>query len=59
MIDFISQNWPAIVGALVAIGAGGLVVRFLWARSGRDTTIVNQKGANSQGDIIGRDKITR
>lgn len=59
MIDFIREHWPAIAGGLAALVAGGLVVRFLWARSGRDTTIVNQKGATAQGDIVGRDKITR
>jgi hypothetical protein len=59
MIDFISQHWPAILGGLAALIAGGLVVKLLWARSGRDTNIVNQDGATAKGDIVGRDKITR
>jgi hypothetical protein len=59
MIDFIRQYWPALAGGLAALIAGGLAVRFLWARSGRDTNIVNQKGATATGDIVGRDKVTR
>lgn len=59
MIDFIRQHWGVIAGVIAAIAGAGLVVRFLWARSGRDTTIVNQKGSTSKGDIVGRDKITR
>jgi hypothetical protein len=59
MIDFIRQYWPALAGGLAALIAGGLVVRFLWARSGRDTNIVNQRGASARGDNVGRDKITR
>lgn len=59
MIDFIRQHWPAFAGVIAALIAGGLAVKLLWARSGRDTTIVNQKGATASGDIVGRDKITR
>lgn len=59
MIDFIRDNWLAIAGGLAALVGGGMTIRFLWARSGRDTTIVNQKGATAKGDIVGRDKITR
>jgi hypothetical protein len=59
MIDFITQHWPAIAGALAALVAGGLTIRLMWARSGRDTTIVNQKGATAKGDNVGRDKITQ
>jgi len=58
MIEFLQQHWLAIAGTLATLVAGGLAVRFLWARSGRDTTIVNQKGATAKGDIVGRDKIT-
>lgn len=59
MIDFIRQHWPAIAGVLSALVAGGLAIRLLWTRSGRDTAIVNQKGAHAKGDNVGRDKITR
>ena len=59
MIDFIREHWLQILGVLAGLVAAGLVVRVLWARSGRDTTIVNQKGANAKGDIVGRDKNTR
>lgn len=59
MGEFIQQHWLQILGGLAALVAGGLAIRFLWARSGRDTTIVNQKGARAKGDIVGRDKITR
>lgn len=58
MIDFIREHLPTIVGVVAAVVAGGFAIRFLRARSGRDTTIINQKGAQAQGDVVGRDKIT-
>lgn len=59
MGEFIQRYWLEILSGLGALVAGGLAIRLLWARSGRDTTIVNQKGANAKGDVVGRDKVTR
>jgi hypothetical protein len=59
MVEFVRQNWAAIAGLIAAGLAGGFVIRLLWARSGRDTNIVNQKGASATGDVVGRDKIVR
>ncbi len=59
MLSFIQQHWGAIASALVALVGAGLVIRLKWVRSGRDTTIVNQKGAIAKGDVVGRDKIVR
>lgn len=59
MLTFIQQHWGTIAAALAALVGAGFVVRLLWARSGRDTTIVNQKGATAKGDVVGRDKIVR
>lgn len=59
MIDFIRQHWTAIAAAVAAVVGAGLVMKLMWTRSGRDTTIVSQKGAKAKGDIVGRDKITR
>ena len=58
MIDFLRENWAAILAAVGALIAGGVIVRMVRARSGRDSTITNQSGATAQGDIVGRDKIT-
>jgi hypothetical protein len=59
MIDLLRQHWPAIAAAIAALTGAGLVLKLMWTRSGRDTNIVNQKGATSNGDIVGRDKVTR
>ncbi|HEX7855245.1 MAG TPA: hypothetical protein VF503_16280 [Sphingobium sp.] len=59
MLEFVRQNWTMIAGAIGALFAGGFVVRLMWARSGRDTNIVNQKGVSAKGDVVGRDKIVR
>jgi hypothetical protein len=59
MIDLIRQNWLAIVAGIAALIGAGLVIKLMWVKSGRDTNIVNQRGATAQGDNVGRDKITR
>ena len=59
MLELLREHWASVAAAVGALIASGLTVRFLWARSGRDVTIVNQRGASAQGDIVGRDKITR
>lgn len=59
MLEFVRQNWTAVAGVIGALLAGGFVIKLMWARSGRDTNIVNQKGASAKGDVVGRDKIVR
>ena len=59
MIEFVRQNWTAIAGVIGTLLAGGFAIKLMWARSGRDTNIVNQRGASAKGDVVGRDKIIR
>lgn len=59
MLAFVRQDWTVIASAIGALLASGFVIKLMWARSGRDTNIVNQKGASAKGDVVGRDKIVR
>jgi hypothetical protein len=59
VIQFVSEHLAAVIAAVLAVIAGGLVIRFRSHRQSGRSNSVDQRNAKAGGDVVGRDKITR
>jgi hypothetical protein len=55
MSEFFVQHWKQIAAVIAAIVAGGVVIKLISIRVSNSTNSVDQRGARSRGDIVGRD----
>lgn len=55
MPEFLVQHWKEILGVVTALVAGGLVFKLISVRVTSSPNRVDQRGARSRGDIVGRD----
>ncbi|MGY2736544.1 hypothetical protein [Sphingomonas sp. UYP23] len=49
------QHWKEILAVVAALVAGGVVVKLISIRVSSSSNRVDQRGAISRGDIVGRD----
>ena len=55
MPEFLVQHWKEILAVVAALVAGGVVVKLISIRVSSSSNRVDQRGAISSGDIVGRD----
>lgn len=55
MPEFLVQHWKEILAVVAALVAGGVVVKLITIRVSSSSNRVDQRGARSKGDIVGRD----
>ncbi|PSJ39036.1 hypothetical protein [Allosphingosinicella deserti] len=55
MPDFLVQHWKEILAVVAALVAGGVVIKLISIRVSSSSNRVDQRGARSRGDIVGRD----
>lgn len=55
MPEFLVQHWKEILAVVAALVAGGVVVKLISIRVSSSSNRVDQRGAISGGDIVGRD----
>lgn len=59
MASFLSEHWLEIVIGILGVLGAGFVLRLVIHRQSGSSNYVNQSGVKTQGDVVGRDKITR
>ncbi|WP_126000920.1 hypothetical protein [Sphingomonas sp. ABOLE] len=55
MPEFLVQHWKEILAAVAALVASGVVFKLITVRVSSSSNRVDQRGARSKGDIVGRD----
>lgn len=55
MPAFLVLHWKEILAVVAALVAGGVVVKLISIRVSKSSNRVDQRGAISGGDIVGRD----
>lgn len=55
MPEILVQHWKEILAVVTALVAGGVVIKLISIRVSSSSNRVDQRGARSRGDIVGRD----